>query len=238
MIPHETLEIFSPLWWKTNCITIGIIILTLFLGKKSNDDNKKLLAKIIGVILIFRTIGIHFYLDYLGTWKIESSLPLHLCGLSAILSGLVLFWRKQLLYECLYFWGLAGAFHALLSPEFTNGTQGVLFYEYFLSHGGILLSALYLTVVFNMRPRQHSWIKIFLYTQLLLPIIGLINFILNSNYMYLCIKPIANNPLLFGEWPWYFLGIEIAAIIHFFIIYLPFSYRYSLEKSNGTTPSI
>ena len=122
------------------------------------------LAKIIGVILIFRTIGIHFYLDYLGTWKIESSLPLHLCGLSAILSGLVLFWRKQLLYECLYFWGLAGAFHALLSPEFTNGTQGVLFYEYFLSHGGILLSALYLTVVFNMRPRQHSWIKIFLYT--------------------------------------------------------------------------
>jgi len=56
--------------------------------------------------------------------------------------------------------------------------------------------------------------------------------------MYLCIKPIANNPLLFGEWPWYFLGIEIAAIIHFFIIYLPFSYRYSLEKSNGTTPSI
>ena len=238
MIPHETIEIFSALWWKTNCITIGIIILTLFIGKKVSVNNKRLLAKIIGTILIFRAIGIHFYLDYLETWKIESSLPLHLCGLSSILSGLVLFWRKQLLYECLYFWGLAGAFHALLSPEFTNGTQGLLYYEYFLSHGGILLSALYLTIVLGMQPRQQSWLKIFLYTQLILPIIGLINIILNANYMYLCIKPIANNPLLFGEWPWYFLGIEIAAFIHFFIIYLPFSYKYFLNNSNGNTSTI
>ena len=226
MIPHETLEIFSALWWQANCITIGIIILSLFLGKKSNIENKELLGKFIGIILIFRALGIHFYLDYLEIWKIESSLPLHLCGLSALLSGLVLFCKKQLLYEFLYFWGLSGAFHALLSPEFTNGTQGLLFYEYFISHGGILLSALYLTLILGMRPRKWSWLKIFLYTQLILPIIGLINFILNSNYMYICIKPIANNPLLIGEWPWYFLGIEIVAIIHFFIIYLPFGYKY------------
>ena len=31
MIPHETLEIFSSLWWQTNLITIGIILLLLFL---------------------------------------------------------------------------------------------------------------------------------------------------------------------------------------------------------------
>jgi len=229
MTPHETLEIFSTLWWQTNCMTIGIIILMLFLGQKSNVENKERLAKIIGLVLIFRSIGIHFYLDYLGAWKIESSLPLQLCSLSAILSGLVLFWRKQLLYECLYFWGLSGAFHALLTPEFTNGTQGLLFYEYFLSHGGILLSALYLTWILGMKPRKKSWIKIFLYTQIILIAIGFINYILNANYMYLCIKPIANNPLLLGEWPWYFLGIEIVAIIHFFILYLPFGYRYPFK---------
>ena len=54
--------------------------------------------------------------------------------------------------------------------------------------------------------------------------------------MYLCIKPIANNPLLIGKWPWYFLGIEIVAIIHFF--YLPFGYKYSLERSDGATSTI
>ena len=128
MIPHETLEIFSSIWWETNILTIGIIILLLLAGKFSNPINKELLAKIIGSVLIFRAIGVHFYWDYLGIWTIESSLPLHLCGLSAILSGIVIFWRNQLAYECLFYWGLPGAFHSLMTPEFTTGTEGLLFF--------------------------------------------------------------------------------------------------------------
>jgi len=230
MISHETLEIFSPLWWKTNLITIVVILLFLLLGKRSNSSNRELLAKIIGSLLIFRALGVHFYWHHLGIWTIESSLPLHLCGLSAILSGVVIFWRKQLAYECLFFWGLSGAFHSLLTPEFTHGMGGFLFIEYYLSHGGIILSSLYLTCLLGMRPRKGSWWKIFLFSQLLLPIIGFINWILDANYMYLCIKPIAKNPFLIGEWPWYFLGIELAAILHFFLIYLPFAYLYHLAK--------
>jgi len=91
MIPHETIEIFSLLWWKSNIVTIGIIFSLLILGKWFNTENRERLAKFIGIILIVRTIGIHFYWDYLGIWTIESSLPLHLCGLSAILSGIILF---------------------------------------------------------------------------------------------------------------------------------------------------
>ena len=238
MIPHETLEIFSPLWWQTNLITIGSILLLLLIGKCSNPENKELLAKIIGVVLISRSVGIHFYWHYLGIWTIESSLPLHLCGLSAILSGLVLFWRKQWVYECLYFWGLPGAFHSLITPEFTIGSDGLLFYEYYLSHGGIIISAIYLTWVLGMRPRKGSWWKVFFWSQLLVPIIGFVNWALNANYMYLCIKPIANNPFIIGEWPWYLLGIEFAAIIHFFIIYLPFAYLYRLVKINEPDTAI
>ena len=200
--------------------------------KRINPQNKESLAKIIGAVLIFRTVGVHFYWHYLGIWEIESSLPLHLCGLSAILSGLVLFWRKQVLYECLYFWGLSGAFHSLMTPEFTMGKDGLLFYEYYLSHGGIILSAIYLTWILRMKPRKRSWWKIFLWSQLLIPIIGFVNLILDANYMYLCIKPIVENPFLIGEWPWYFLGVEFAAIIHFVIIYLPFAYFYRLGKVN------
>ena len=226
MIPHETLEIFSNTWWQTNLITILIISFLLILGKLINKKNKEFLAKIIGSILILRAIGIHFYLNHLNLWTIESSLPLHLCGLSAILSGIVLFWRKQWAYECLYYWGLPGAFHSFLSPEFTNGTEGLLFIEYYVSHGGIFLSALYLTLLLDMKPRKNSWWKIFLWSQLLIPIIGTINWFLNANYMYMCTKPIAENPLLFGKWPWYFIGMEIAALLHFFMIYVPFISKY------------
>ena len=65
MIPHETIDIFSTLWWQTNCITIGIIIFVVFLGRKIQQNHKEQLAKIIGVILITRSIGIHFYLYHL-----------------------------------------------------------------------------------------------------------------------------------------------------------------------------
>ena len=50
--------------------------------------------------------------------------------------------------------------------------------------------------------------------------------------MNLCIKPIAKNPFLIGEWPWYIIGIELAALLHFFIVYLPFAYLYRQEKVN------
>ena len=238
MIPHETLEIFSPFWWQSNGITLAFIIVFLFLGRWANSENREKLAKFIGVVLIIRTIGIHFYWDYLEIWKIESSLPLHLCGLSAILSGIVIFWRKQWAYECLYFWGLPGAFHSLMTPEFTIGTDGLLFYEYYLSHGGIILSAIYLTWILNMRPRRGSWWKVFLGSQLLVPIIGFINWTLDANYMYLCLKPIAKNPFLIGEWPWYFLGMECAAILHFFIIYLPFAYLYRQAEVNEQAKAV
>jgi len=234
MISHETIEIFSSLWWQSNLSTLLLILIFLFTGNWFNPENREKLAKVIGIVLIFRTVGVHFYWNYLGIWTIESSLPLHLCGLSAILSGIVLFWRKQWAYECLYFWGIPGAFHSLMTPEFTAGSSGLLFYEYYLSHGGIILSAIYLTWVLGMKPRKRSWLRVFLWSQLLLPIIGLINWMLNANYMYLCIKPIAENPFLFGEWPWYIVGAEFAGLFHFFIVYLPFAYLY---RSTGVNES-
>ena len=59
-----------------------------------------------------------------------------------------------------------------------------------------------------MRPREKSWLQIFLFSQLLIPIVGTINWILDANYMYICNKPIVDNPLLIGEWPIYLIFIE------------------------------
>ncbi len=236
MIPHETLEIFSLLWWQSNIVTFLLIAVILLLGKVVGNQYREYLAKAIGTALIIRSIGIHFYWDYLDIWTIESSLPLHLCGLSAILSGIVMFWRNQTAYELLFYWGIPGALHSILTPEFTSGTGGLRFVEYYISHGGIILSALYLTFILGMRPRQSSWFKIFLYSQMLLPIIGFINWILNANYMYLCIKPIVNNPFLVGDWPWYLLSIELAGLLHFIIIYIPFGLNYRKETINKSTP--
>lgn len=232
MIPHEIIPIFSQLWWQSNIFTTLAIVLLIMTGKRLSETDNLKFSKIIGIVLLTRVLVYHSYMMITGVWTLESSLPLQMCGITSILAGIVLIWRNQFAYEILFYWGITGAFHSFLSPEFTTGINGYLFFDYYLSHGGIMFSALYLTIIAGMRPRKWSWFKIFLFTQLVLPTIGSVNYLLDANYMYLSEAPIANNPFIFTrEWPWYILGLEFAAILHYIFIYIPVGIEYKRKQT-------
>lgn len=235
VIQHEIIEPLTRLWWQSNLWTLSTITAILIGAMYLNHLQREWLAKAIGVILVARSILVHPYVDYLVGWDIYNNLPLHMCGLSSIISGIIIFYRRQWLYECLYFWGIPGAVHSLLTPEFTQGTQGLLFMEYYIAHGGIILSALYCTFYLGFQPGKGSWWKIFLYSQILLPVVGGINWLLDANYMYLCQPPIVDNPFIIGDFPEHLIGLEIAGLLHFALVYLPFGikYRYA-SKTPGT----
>ena len=97
MIPHETIEVFSELWFATNIITIAIIITVLYYGRKKLTSHHERIkfGFIIGIILLIRIIATHPYQVYVEKWVIESSLPLHLCGISSIISCVLLFRFNQ-----------------------------------------------------------------------------------------------------------------------------------------------
>ena len=236
--PHEILEPLSAIWWQTIVWLTVIIGGILFVAKKLNKDQLELLAKMIGVILIARSILVNPYVANLKGWDIYNNLPLHLCGLSAIISGIIMFYRKQWMYECLYYWGIPGAFHAFLTPEFTQGTEGLLFLEYYIAHGGIILSALFCTLYLGFSPRKGSWWRIFLWSQLLLPIVGGFNWLIDANYMFICAPPIVDNPFVIGDFPEHLIGLEIAGLLHFAIVYLPFGLKYRRISKTSGTPAI
>ena len=73
-----------------------------------------------------------------------------------------------------------------------------------------------------MHPRNYSWLKTFLWSQFLLPIVGSADYFLDANYMYLNEKPVVQNPFVIGDWPWYILGLEAAMLFHFYLVYVPF----------------
>jgi hypothetical integral membrane protein (TIGR02206 family) len=235
---HEILEPLSILWWQTVIWSTLIIWGLLFAAKKMNTKQIAVLATVTGIILIARSILIHPYVSYLKGWDIYNNLPLHMCGLAAIISGVIMFYRKQWMYELLYYWGIPGAFHSFLTPEFTQGTDGLLFIEYYVSHGGIIFSALFCTMFLGFKPRIGSWWRIFLWSQLLLPIIGGFNWLIDANYMYICAPPIAENPFVIGDFPEHLIGFEIAGLLHFAIVYLPFGLKYRRTSKTSGTPAI
>ena len=104
----------------------------------------------------------------------------------------------------------------------TVGSEGYNFYAYFIDHGGMLLVIAFMIVHLNFVPRPKSWLRVFGYTQLLVLGVGIINYIVGSNYMYLSAKPEVSNPFLIGEWPYYILILELVALVHFLVFYLPF----------------
>ena len=63
-----------------------------------------------------------------------------------------------------------------------------------------------------MKLTKYSWLKTFLFLNLLVVVIMPINFLLDSNYMYLSKPPNVNHPLATGIWPYYILKWEIFAV--------------------------
>ena len=125
---------------------------------------------------------------------------------------------------------MIGGLHSMLTPEFTHGTDPVLMFDYFIVHGGLIAIPLYCIFVLGMKPRKKAWFKSFLYLQIFVICVGLIDYLLGANYMYLAVKPNVENPFLIGDWPFYIIGLELATLLHAFLVYIPFYFKNHFLK--------
>jgi hypothetical integral membrane protein (TIGR02206 family) len=216
---HYQIPLLSGLWWGGLSIATAVVSFPLIWLRNKSETFVAKSGKIIGALLLIVSLLIHIYLIWAGKWDLRSSLPLQLCSMSAILSGLIFFVPNQLLFELLIYWGLPGAVHSLLTPEMSQGFSPFLYIEYYIAHAGIILASLFLITRMDFYVRERSWYRIFIFTQIFIIGIGFINYAIGANYMYLCQKPIAENPFVIGNWPWYVLGLELAGLLHFYLVY-------------------
>jgi hypothetical integral membrane protein (TIGR02206 family) len=219
---------FSTIWWQ--CIiavaaSIVLIVSLPFYWKKLQHKNY---AIFIAIILLINTIVEQWYNIHNGFWNLQQSIPGHLCSISNILCIFLLFNYKQWLAECIYYWGLLGGIHAILTPELVMGNKGYNFFSYFISHGGLILVVVYMIKHMNFKPRRKSWLWVLGYTQIIALGVGIFNYAVNANYMFLRERPLVNNPLIIGEWPYYIIVFELMAVLHFGLFYLPFAKKNRL----------
>lgn len=162
---------------------------------------------------------------------LENALPMHLCNWAAVLGFLAIVFRRQIFCELLYFWGLAGTLQAVITPNVPVGFPHPVFIVFFIIHGGVVIAAV--AVVFGLRryPRPGGALRALAWAQLYLLVAGLTNVIAGTNYGFLRAKPETASMLdYFGDWPYYILMLELAALIFFSLLALPFEFLRRLDQ--------
>lgn len=218
----------------THIITLSIIFLLcilLILCRKSihSEKSKKIFRYSLAAFIALQQASLYIWYAASGEWSIEAALPLHLCDLSVFLSIAVLLSRKQLLRELLYFWGIAGATQALLTPDIGKDINfpHFLFYQFFISHCVILLVCIYMIAVEKFSPSRKSVLRAFLLTNLYALVVFPINLLTGGNYLFIMWKPDGGSIIDFlGPWPWYLLSLEAVAFILFALLYIPFALKH------------
>jgi hypothetical integral membrane protein (TIGR02206 family) len=159
-----------------------------------------------------------------GAWSATYALPFQLCDVAAFVSAAALWFRRPLLVELTYFWGLAGTANGLITPDVSDHFPGFNFVQYFVAHGAIVAAALFLVIGLNIAPRPGAVVRVFGLTFGLLVIDAIINLLTDGNYMYLRHTPGAHSLLdVLGPWPWYIVGAAALALVLFAILDLPFT---------------
>ncbi len=234
--PDNPFSFFSQNHINALLFLFGVyIIIFLFRKKLKNPKIDIKMRYIIASALIFQELSLSIWRLYNGDWHPGTSLPLHLCGASIVLSAIMLINKNYTLFEINYFWGLGGAIQALLTPDIgMYGFPHYRFFQFFTSHGLIIVAVLYMVFVHQYAPEHRSIWKVFKITLVYTGVIAILNIIYNGNYLFICWKP-ENGSIIdaMGPWPWYIIPLALVAIISFYIWYAPFAVRALLQKKKN-----
>jgi hypothetical integral membrane protein (TIGR02206 family) len=178
----------------------------------------------LAAMLVVNESAWHAWAAYYGLWTADTMLPLHLCTVLVWVGAFGLVTLNLTVYEFLYFMGIGGPLQAVLTPD--AGAYGLPHFravQTLLSHGVLIVAALYLTVVEGMRPTWASVRRVILGTLMYMVTVTLINLAIGSNYMWTLGKPPVTSLLdVLGPWPLYLIPMILLGILNVLLLYSPF----------------
>jgi hypothetical integral membrane protein (TIGR02206 family) len=150
-------------------------------------------------------------------------LPLDLCDVVLLVVVVALAAPRPWALEAAYYLGLGGSGMALLTPDVGEGAPAIAVVQFFVAHGAVVGSVLFLVLAGALRPRPGSWWRVFLAANAYAAAVLAFDLAFGTNYMYLREKPASGTLLdLLGPWPWYVLAADAVALVLLWLLHLPF----------------
>jgi len=227
------------LYYYHNSLTLfmlGVWLIFSFIGYTFNK--RPIIRKISYGLIIFSILQEfldyinRIYLDELYTLSFASDLPLQFCSIGYYFSLLALIMVvkehkynkkiEQFIFDCAYVLGFGGALQALITVDLTGINNMIGSFALNWQHSIIILNVLWLIFAYNKRFNLKGVFNAFLFMNLAIIPIGLLNYLLDSNYMFICKPPAVDSPLIIGQWPMYLIALEFIYFAYILILYLPF----------------
>lgn len=219
----QPLDLFGP----AHLAAAGVLALVGFrlirAGMAADARGRRRLRIGLIVAIVFFRVTKHWWKASTGMWALETDLGLHLCGIMSWVSVYGLWRRRPWTLRLMYFFGVAGAVQAVVTPDATFGWRHYTFVETMTSHAMLVMAGIWAVKVEGYRPTARDpWLALGvlnLYAAVMYPL----NRLLGSNYLYLIDKPETASILdYFPGWPWYILLLEPLAVGLFLALYLPY----------------
>lgn len=214
---------FSTVHIATLCVILALMISLFAFRKKFQFDMQttRRIERGIALSLIGMEILYHVWMVQSERWRLVDSLPLELCSLSLLITAFLLWTGNKHVVDFVVFAGIGGALQAIVTPVLDMDFPHFRYFHFFYTHAMIILTGLYFIWIKGYRPTFKGVVKTMLVLNVLLPVILLVNKLVEANYMFLRNKP-ENGSLLdvLGPYPWYILSLEAVAFLIFTLLWL------------------
>lgn len=216
----RTFELFSVPHITTLLLFVAVFFSLIYFRRKLKPHQSIIKWTFVSILVLSEVSG-QIWLVATNQW-VYGSLPLHLCSISTFISIYLFFKHSKNAFYLLFFTGSLPAILSMVTPEVFYQFPHYRFLKYFLHHSAIAWSVLYFIVFEGYRVPRKAIGTAFLTLNILALPIFFLNLLLDSNFFYLA-NPTESKTILsfFGSGVMYYINLEIAALIVFFITYLP-----------------
>ena len=220
----------EPRYW----VALGACVLAgVAMAKWANRENgnQRTTLRLMGSLMLgFQVLDLLLALTNPSmSFSVHRSLPLHFCGLNAILLGCICFKMNKAVFAFAGFMGMIGGFHSVITPQLPSGDALPLFLLFYAKHSALVFVPIVLSRSFDLRFRRWDWARTYVWAVIISTLMMGFNGLLNltfphpdglvANYMYVWEAPMADNPLVLDwGWPWYLLPLHVALLVHLLLI--------------------
>ncbi len=217
----ETLRLFDTPHLAALGLSLLAIVCVPLIGRCLSVTNRRRAVWALIVFAVAQEIVDYANRASFRELNLIQDLPLHLCNYALVIAAIGMVTRNRFCFEFAYFTGTTAVMQALLTPNLDDLKNLTEYVVYFVHHALIIQFALWNVVVDGMLTSRGAVARtLLLIVAMMLPI-GLVNWLADANYMYLCARPAVDNPLLFGDWPWYIASVMLIGWVLMLIAVLP-----------------